>query len=49
VSPPNGTVKWQYDGVYTTGGDAGFMLNTDFEMFYELSLVKILLSFFLCY
>jgi len=39
VSPPNGTVKWQYDGVYaTSGGDAGFMLNTDFEMFYELSL-----------
>jgi len=39
VSAPNTTPKWQYDGINTTdGSDAGFMLNTDFELFYNLTL-----------
>jgi hypothetical protein len=42
VSPPNTTPKWQFNGVNATdGSDAGFMLNTDFELFYNLTLVTI--------
>ncbi len=40
VSAPNKTPKWQYNGINATdGSDAGFMLNTDFELFYNVTLV----------
>ncbi len=32
--------KWQFDGLQADGvTNAGFMLNTDFELFYNLTLV----------
>jgi hypothetical protein len=33
--------KWQFDGLQADGvTNAGFMLNTDFELFYNLTLVR---------
>ena len=34
TSPP----KWQFNGNLSDGSQAGFMLNTDFELFYDLTL-----------
>jgi hypothetical protein len=30
--------KWQFNGLLADGTNAGFMLNTDFEIFYNLTL-----------
>jgi len=39
MARPNSTPKWQFNGVNATdGSNAGFMLNTDFELFYNLTL-----------
>ena len=38
VAPPQTTpAKWQYKGTLADGTGSGFMLNTDFELFYNLT------------
>jgi hypothetical protein len=39
VASSGSTPKWQFNGNnLTNDGNAGFMLNTDFELFYDLTL-----------
>ena len=39
VAPPQTTpAKWQFKGTLADGTGSGFMLNTDFELFYNLTL-----------
>ena len=39
VDPKNlSAPKWQFNGLLANGNSAGFMLNTDFELFYNLTL-----------